>query len=184
MRIEARGDERGGPVVAQVDGDRTVGGPWRDSVTLQGQRLVAEHLGLVDLEDHGVRRPVQPERAGVQTRRQDDHLRDARLRRRREVLVEEVGPHRLVVDGGLEFPSADIVVVLPVQVPVRHPRPLRAGRRDQQMRELVADQGIGAACLDRAAGRDAQRRAPDAFGDVPAVSVGPHGPHLIHISHL
>lgn len=57
---------------------------------------------LVDLEDDGARRPVQPVGPGVQPRSQDHDLADTRGRGVGEERVEEMCPDHLVAVHVLE----------------------------------------------------------------------------------
>ena len=76
-------------------------------VSVRGLEL--DDLRLVDLVDDGAVRPRQPVRAGIQARRQNHRLPDARRAGIDEEVVEEPRPHR---DDVRHEPRARGVIVV------------------------------------------------------------------------
>ena len=98
--------------MAQVDRHGPPVGDGRGAVTGQCLAFVFQHLGQVDLVDDGAGWPVQPVSARVQAGRQNHDLPDPAGNRVGEVLVEKVGPHRLVIDHLLGVDGGVGIVVL------------------------------------------------------------------------
>lgn len=90
---------------------------------LKNPRLVLQHRRLVDLVNHSARRPVQAVGPSVQSGSEDHHLPDTCVDGGTEVLVEEVGAHRLVVAGNPMHASAELITVEPGQIGVGQPCP-------------------------------------------------------------
>ncbi|GAA3410805.1 hypothetical protein GCM10018952_16870 [Streptosporangium vulgare] len=99
VRVETRGEQRRRPVLTQVGGDdRTVAGGPGPPV---GQCLLLEgdQVRQVDLEQAGALGPVEPERAGVQARGEQDHLPRSRRHGLAQPVVEEAGAQDEVLPG-------------------------------------------------------------------------------------
>src|ERR1700756_5183707 len=64
--VESGGGQGCRPVITQIHWDRAPAGGRDRAVLLENPGLVLQHLGLVDLVDGGIRRPMQPVRTRVQ----------------------------------------------------------------------------------------------------------------------
>ena len=178
--VESGGDQRGRPVVAQVHRNLTSIHDRLRSVLGKCRRLVLQHLGLVDLVDHGAVRPRQSVGARVQTRGEDDHLTDARIRGVGEERVEEVRPHRLVAEHvgehrrHLGIGLGDAVLQGIVEEVLPHSG---AGPGHQDAREGVTDQWVRRGGLPGARRGHHHRRRSDARRDVPGVIIAAQAAH-------
>ncbi|COV05363.1 Uncharacterised protein [Mycobacterium tuberculosis] len=146
---------------------------WNRAMRLKNPRLVLQHRRLVDLVNHSARRPVQAVGPSVQSGSEDHHLPDTCVDGGTEVLVEEVGAHRLVVAGNPMHASAELITVEPGQIGVGQPCPGGTRRRHQHLGELVTDQRIGRGRFHGTCRRDPQRGGANAFGDRPGIASGP-----------
>ncbi len=126
-RVQARGPQRGRPVVAQVAGHHDALAPGHGA--LGGEYLVlgAEHVRGVHLEAAGARRPGQPERPGVKARAEQHYLTAALLAGLSQQVVQEYGAGHHPDPEGRPPAAPGATRRVPVLPRRRTPRP--AGRR-------------------------------------------------------
>ncbi len=172
--------QRCGPVLPKVDRHLAAHRGGLGTMIGQSGRLVVQHLGLVDLVDHGARRPLQPVGAGVQTRRKNDDLPDSSGGGIGEECVEEQRPHRLVgehvvEDGGnLRIRLSDPLPERIVKEVLPH---ASTGTGHQYPRVGVANQWVGALGLPGPGGGHHHGGRSHTGGDVPAVVVAAQVAH-------
>jgi hypothetical protein len=140
-----------------------------------GQRpaLELDDVRLVDLVHGGARRPVQAVGARVEAGGEDDGLRDARVRRPEEEVVEEHRPHGHVVGHPLHADGGFAAELGRVEFAgCQAGQHVDADGADQGFCEGVVDQGMLGPARHGPRRSHHRRRRSDARGEVPGVAFG------------
>ncbi len=170
--VETGFEQRGRPVQSKVDGHSVTLRRWQGAVFGHPRGLVLEHLGLVDLVDGRLSRPLQAIGTRVQSGSQDDDLADTCRSRIGEEGVEEVGSHGLVIAhvredrGHFGVGLGDLGGELLASDEVPH---TTTDAGDQHLGIWIADQRVGLGGLSGAGRGDHHGRRADARRDIPGV---------------
>ena len=161
-RVETGSRERGGPVVAQVGRHRVPLALRPRAKPGEHPVLELQHTRQVYLEDHGVGRPVQPERAAVQPGRDDDELPHAGAPTVGVVVVEEPG-----TQGHRHRHLGPQPVTRRYRVDSRGHRLRRVRGLDERRGERISGKWFRTAGLDRSRSRHGERGDTHTGDDVP-----------------